>query len=78
MRADLLGVPKSVLRGERELQQMREAKAAQAQMEQQMQMAQQQANIAQSQGSALKDMSDPQTKDIIDEATEIAREEGLL
>ena len=78
MRADLLGVPKSVLRGERELQQMREAKATQAQMEQQMQMAQQQANIAQSQGSALKDMSDPQTKDIIDEATEIAREEGLL
>ena len=77
-RAGLLGVPKSVLRGEGEVAELREARAPQQQMQQEIMMAQQQADIAAKQSKTATEMAKPETKEVVDEATEVAEEEGLM
>ena len=77
-RAGLLGVPKSVLRGEGEVAELREARAQQQQMQQEIMMAQQQADIAAKQSKTATEMAKPETKEVVDEATEVAEEEGLM
>ena len=61
-RAELLGVPKSVLRGREEVQEMREARMQQQAMQEQMAMQQQQADIAQKQSRAMSELSKPDTQ----------------
>jgi len=78
MRANLLGVPKSVLRGREEVDEMREAKAQQAAMEQQMMQQQQMAEMAQKQAGIASEMAKPETREIIEEATQIAEEEDVV
>jgi len=70
MRAELLGVPKSVLRGEQEVAGIRQQRAAQQQQAAQMQMAQQQANAMASTARATRDLSDPQTAALLEEVGE--------
>jgi len=77
-RAELLGVPKTVLRGLDEITEMREARAQQQQMAQQMAMQQQQADAALSQGKAMKEMGSPEAQDGMAQAEEQARAEGLI
>jgi hypothetical protein len=78
MRANLLGVPKSVLRGREEVDEMREAKAQQAAMEQQMMQQQQMAEVAQKQAGIASEMAKPETREIIEEATQIAEEDDVM
>ena len=78
MRANLLGVPKSVLRGKEEVDEMREAKAQQAAMEQQMMQQQQMAEVAQKQAGIASEMAKPETREIIEEATQIAEEDDVM
>jgi len=61
-RAELLGVPKSVLRGREEVEEIREARLQQQQMQQDMMMQQQQADIAQKQSAAMSELSKPDTQ----------------
>ena len=75
MRAELLGVPKSVLRGREEVDELRQARMEAQMMQQQMMMQQQQAEIAAKQSSALKDVSDPQTQAVVNELGEQLEEE---
>ncbi len=77
-RAELLGVPKTVLRGLDEITEMREARAQQQQMAQQMAMQQQQADAALSQGKAMKEMGSPEAQEGMAQAEEQARAEGLI
>ena len=78
MRANLLGVPKSILRGREEVDEIREAKAQQAAMQQQMMQQQQMAEVGQKQASIASEMAKPETREVINEATAIAEnEEGL-
>jgi hypothetical protein len=70
MRAELLGVPKSVLRGEDEVGQIREQRAMQQQMQQEMMQQQQQAEIMKSQAEATRDATDPQVVDQMQNALE--------
>jgi hypothetical protein len=76
-RAGLLGVPKSVLRGVQEVDQLREERAMQQQMQQEMMMQQQQAEIAAKQSQTASEMSKPETKETLQQALEIAEEEGI-
>ena len=76
-RAGLLGVPKSVLRGVQEVDQLREERAMQQQMQQEMMMQQQQAEIASKQSQTASEMSKPETKETLQQALEIAEEEGI-
>jgi len=78
MRATLLGVPKTVLRGEDEVAEIREQRAAAQQQAQEQAMAQQQADTALSQGKAMTEMSKPETKEGMDEAMEVAEQQGLV
>ena len=75
-RAELLGVPKSILRGREEVDELREQRAMQQQMQQEMMMQQQQAEIAAKQGSALKDMSGAETQDVLEQVGQAVEEEG--
>ena len=77
MRAELLGVPKSILRGIEEVNQMREAKAQMAAMQQQVMMEKEQAAIAAQQSSTAKNMAQPETRDLLNEAATIAEEEDI-
>ena len=67
MRAELLGVPKSVLRGREEVDELRQARMEAQMMQQQMEMQQQQAEIAAKQSSALKNASDPNTQQVLEQ-----------
>ena len=78
MRATLLGVPKTVLRGEDEVAEIREERAAAQQQAQEQAMAQQQADTALSQGKAMTEMSKPETKEGMDEAMAQAEQQGLV
>ena len=78
MRATLLGVPKTVLRGEDEVAEIREQRAAAQQQAQEQAMAQQQAETALSQGKAMTEMSKPDTKAGMEEAVEQAEQQGLV
>jgi hypothetical protein len=78
MRATLLGVPKTVLRGEDEVAEIREERAAAQQAAQEQAMAQQQADTALSQGKAMTEMSKPETKEGMEEAMAQAEQQGLV
>ena len=78
MRATLLGVPKTVLRGEDEVAEIREQRAAAQQQAQEQAMAQQQAETALSQGKAMTEMSKPDTKAGMEEAVAQAEQQGLV
>ena len=78
MRATLLGVPKTVLRGEDEVAEIREQRAAAQQQAQEQAMAQQQAETALSQGKAMTEMSKPETKEGMEEAMAQAEQQGLV
>ena len=78
MRATLLGVPKTVLRGEDEVAEIREQRAAEQQQAQEQAMAQQQADTALSQGKAMTEMSKPETKEGMEEAMAQAEQQGLV
>ena len=78
MRATLLGVPKTVLRGEDEVAEIREQRAAAQQQAQEQAMAQQQADTALSQGKAMTEMSKPETKEGMEEAMVQAEQQGLV
>ena len=78
MRATLLGVPKTVLRGEDEVAEIREQRAAAQQQAQEQAMAQQQADTALSQGKAMTEMSKPETKECMEEAMAQAEQQGIV
>ena len=78
MRAKLLGVPKTVLRGLDEVMEMREAKAQQQSQMMQQQMAQQQAQTALTQGQAMNQLGQPEAQEGMDQAEEAAKEQGLM
>ena len=78
MRAKLLGVPKTVLRGSEEVDEMREQRAEQQAMMQQQQLAQQQAETALSQGKAMSELGKPEAQEGMDQAESSAREQGLM
>ncbi len=78
MRATLLGVPKTVLRGEDEVAEIREQRAAAQQQAQEQAMAQQQADTALSQGKAMTEMSKPETKEGMEEAMAQAEQQGIV
>ena len=77
MRAELLGVPKNILRGIEEVNQMREAKAQMAAMQQQVMMEKEQAAISAQQSTTAKNMAQPETRDLLNEAATIAEEEDI-
>lgn len=78
MRARLLGVPKTILRSEDEVTEIREAKAQQQQQMMEAQQQQQQAQTALTQGQAMSEMSKPETKEGMEEAIQQASEQGLV
>ena len=78
MRAKLLGVPKTVMRGIDDVEDMREAKAQQQQAIMQQQMAQQQADTALTQGQAMNQMGQPETQEGMETAEQSAKEQGLI
>ena len=78
MRAKLLGVPKTVLRGKDEVAEMREAKAQQQQAMMEQQAAQQQAQTALTQGQAMNQLGQPETQEGMEQSTEAAKEQGLI
>ena len=78
MRAKLLGVPKTVMRGIDDVEDMREAKAQQQQAMMQQQMAQQQADTALTQGQAMNQMGQPETQEGMETAEQSAKEQGLI
>lgn len=59
MRAKLLGVPKTVLRGKDQVDEMRAAQAEAQQQAAMAQQAQQEAQVANTQADATKKLSDP-------------------
>jgi len=78
MRAKLLGVPKTVLRGKDEVAEIREAKAQQQQAMMEQQAAQQQAQTALTQGQAMNQLGQPETQEGMEQSTEAAKEQGLI
>ena len=74
MRAELLGVPKSVLRGVDEVEELRMMRAQQQQMQQEMMMQQQQAETMKSQAEAAKQTADPEVQDAVATVMEQADE----
>ena len=78
LRAKLLGVPKTVLRGTDEVVEMREAKAQAQQDMMQQQMAQQQAQTALTQGQAMNQLGQPEAQEGMAQAEEAAKEQGLM
>ena len=77
MRAELLGVPKSVLRGEDEVAQIRQAREQMAAQQQMAEQAQQMGNAMQSNAKAAKDLSDPNTQKTMQGMEEAIPEELL-
>ena len=77
MRAELLGVPKSVLRGEDEVAQSRQAREQMAAQQQMAEQAQQMGNAMQSNAKAAKDLSDPNTQKTMQGMEEAIPEELL-
>ena len=75
MRAELLGVPKSVLRGRAEVDELRQARMEAQMMQQQMMMQQQQAEIAAKQSAALKDAADPGAQQVLEQVAGELEEE---
>ena len=69
-RATLLGVPKTILRGQDEVDAIREQRAEQQQMQQQMAMQQQQSEIQKTQGEAASNMADPAVQEMVSGAVE--------
>jgi len=65
LRSTLLGVPKSVLRGKDEVQEMREARAEEQQAMAEAQAQQQQGQAMESQAKAAKEMSDPKVQEMM-------------
>ena len=78
MRATLLGVPKTILRGKDEVEEMRVQRAEQQAAMQQQQMAQQQADTALSQGKAMSEMGTPEAQEGMAQAEQAAKEQGLV
>ena len=78
MRAELLGVPKSVLRGVDEVEEIRQQRAEQQQMQQEMMMQQQQAEAGASNAKVMSEMAKPETQELMNEAMEAAEAEGLV
>ena len=77
-KAELLGVPKSVLRSQEDVENMREQKALQAQQQQEMMMAQQQSEIMKNQGQAAGNMADPRVQEMVQGAiSQLGGEEVL-
>ena len=68
LRAELLGVPKTVLRGPAEVEQMRRQRAEAQQQQQQMMMAQQQAEVDASQAKTVTQLNQPENQGTMDEA----------
>ncbi len=68
LRAELLGVPKTVLRGPAEVEQIRRQRAQQQEMQQQMMMAQQQAEVDAAQAKTVTQLNEPQNQGTMDEA----------
>ena len=69
-RATLLGVPKTILRGQDEVDDIRQQRAEQQQMQQQMAMQQQQSEIQKTQGEAASNMADPAVQEMVAGAVE--------
>jgi|TARA_R110001599_G_scaffold83718_3_gene224881 hypothetical protein len=69
-RATLLGVPKTILRGQDEVDDIRQQRAEQQQMQEQMAMQQQQSEIQKTQGEAASNMADPQVQEMVAGAVE--------
>ena len=72
MRATLLGVPKTILRSEDDVAEMREAKAQQQQQMMEAQQQQQQADTMAKTGQAVEKMSSPQAQEMMGEAMDQA------
>ena len=70
VRAELLGVPKTVLRSEEDVAAIRANRAEQQQMQQEMQMAAQTTAIADQQGSAAQKIADPAVQQLLTAAGE--------
>ena len=68
LRAELLGVPKTVLRGPAEVEQMRRQRAEAQQQQQQMMMAQQQAEVDASQAKTVTQLNQPENQGTMDQA----------
>jgi hypothetical protein len=77
-RANLLGVPKTVLRGAEEVAEMREMRAQQQQQAQEMAMQQQQAQTALTQNQAIKELGTPEAQQGAEQVEESARAIGLV
>ena len=70
LRATLLGVPKSILRGRDEVEELREQRAEQQQAMAQAQEQQAAGDAMQSQAKAAKDMAEPRVQQMMEEAQE--------
>jgi hypothetical protein len=77
MRAELLGVPKTVLRGPDEVAQIRQTREQIAAQQMQAEQAQQMANAMQSNARAAKDLGDPQAQKTVQGMEEALPEELL-
>jgi|TARA_R100000479_G_scaffold158719_1_gene95707 hypothetical protein len=77
LRAELLGVPKTVLKGEDEVEAEREAAALQQMMQQQMMVEQHQADVAAKQAKTATEFAKPETRELTEEAVKIAEEEEI-
>ena len=72
MRATLLGVPKSVLRGEDEVEELRQQRAEQQQQMQEQQMMAEQAKAMKDEASAMQTLAQPEVDAAVQQAqTEI-------
>ena len=63
-----MGVPKTVLRGPAEVEQMRRQRAEAQQQQQQIMMAQQQAEVDASQAKTVTQLNQPENQGTMDEA----------
>ena len=70
LRAELLGVPKSILRDADEIEEGRQARAAQQQAQQEAEMAQQQAAATNQESQAAQNMADPAVQDMMQQSAE--------
>ena len=70
LRATLLGVPKTILRGRDEVEELREQRAEQQQAMAQAQEQQAAGDAMQSQAKAAKDMADPRVQQMMEETQE--------
>jgi hypothetical protein len=77
LRAELLGVPKTVLKGEDEVEAEREAAALQQMMQQQMMVEQHQADVASKQAKTATEFAKPETRELTEQAVQIAEEEEI-